>query len=318
MKIVVLDGYTLNPGDLSWDALKALGEVTLFDRTPPAEVAARCADAEIIVTNKALVPREVIAALPKLRFIAVTATGFNIVDAAAAKERGIPVSNVPLYGTRAVAQFTIALLLELCHRVGAHADSVRAGDWVKSADWCYARFPLLELDGLTFGVVGWGRIGQATADIARAMGMKIIAASSSAKPPKDGVEFVPVDEVFRRADVVSLHCPLTPDTKNLVNAERLALMKPTAFLLNTSRGPLLDETAVAAALNSGRIAAAGLDVLSTEPPKADNPLLSAKNCLITPHQAWAAKAARARLMETTVANVRAFLAGRPENVVNAA
>ena len=195
-------------------------------------------------------------------------------------------------------------------------DSVRAGDWVKSADWCYARYPLLELDGLTFGVVGWGRIGQATAEIARAMGMKIIAASRSPKPPKDGVEFVDVDTVFRRADVVSLHCPLTPDTKNLVNAERLALMKPTAFLLNSSRGPLLDEAAVAAALNSGRLAAAGLDVLSTEPPKADNPLLAAKNCLITPHQAWAAKAARARLMETTVANVRAFLAGSPQNVVN--
>lgn len=317
MKIVVLDGYTLNPGDLSWDALKALGEVVLHDRTPPEEVAARCADAEIVVTNKALLPREVIAALPKLRFITVTATGFNIVDAAAAKERGIPVSNVPLYGTRAVAQFTIALLLELCHRVGAHADSVRAGDWVKSADWCYARYPLLELDGLTFGVVGWGRIGQATAAIARATGMKIVAASRSARPPVDGVDFVPLEEVFRRADVVSLHCPLTPETKQLVNAERLALMKPTAFLLNTSRGPLLDEAAVAAALNSGRIAAAGLDVLSTEPPKADNPLLSAKNCLITPHQAWAAKAARARLMDTTVANVRAFLAGRPENVVNA-
>lgn len=226
-------------------------------------------------------------------------------------------SNVPLYGTRAVAQFTIALLLELCHRVGAHADSVRAGDWVKSADWCFARFPLLELDGLTFGVVGWGRIGQATAEVARAMGMKIIAASRSPKPPKDGVEFVDVDTLFRRADVVSLHCPLTPETKNLVNTERLALMKPTAFLLNSSRGPLLDEAAVAAALNSGRIAAAGLDVLSTEPPKADNPLLSAKNCVITPHQAWAAKAARARLMETTVANVRAFLAGTPQNVVNA-
>lgn len=317
MKIVVLDGHTLNPGDLSWDALRALGDVTLHDRTPPAEVATRSADAEIIITNKALVPREVIAALPKLRFIAVTATGFNIVDAVAAKERGIPVSNVPLYGTRAVAQFTIALLLELCHRVGAHSDSVRAGDWVKSADWCYARFPLLELDGLTFGVVGWGRIGQATAEIARAMGMKIIAASRSPKPLKDGVEFVDLDTLFRRADVVSLHCPLTPETKNLVNAERLALMKPTAFLLNSSRGPLLDEAAVAAALNSGRIAAAGLDVLSTEPPKADNPLLSAKNCLITPHQAWAAKAARARLLDTTVANVKAFLSGAPQNVVNA-
>lgn len=316
MKIVVLDGHTLNPGDLSWDALQALGTCEIHDRTPPEQVAARCVDAEIVVTNKALVPRAVIVALLKLRFIAVTATGFNIVDAAAARERDIPVSNVPLYGTRAVAQFTIAMLLELCHHVGAHSDSVRAGDWVKSADWCYARYPLLELDGLTFGVVGWGRIGQATAGIARAMGMKIIAASRSPKPPEDGVEFVDTDTLFRRADVVSLHCPLTPETKGLVNAERLALLKPAAFLLNTSRGPLLDEAAVAAALNSGRLAGAGLDVLSSEPPKADNPLLTAKNCLITPHQAWAAKAARARLMETSVANVKAFLAGSPQNVVN--
>lgn len=317
MKIVVLDGYTLNPGDLSWAALQELGEVSLHDRTPPELVAARCADAEIVITNKALLPREVIAALPQLRFIAVTATGFNVVDTAAARERNIPVSNVPLYGTRAVAQFTIALLLELCHRIGAHADTVRAGDWVKSADWCYSRHPLLELDGLTFGIIGWGRIGQATAEIAQAMGMKILAASRSPKPPIDGVEFTDVDTLFRRADVVSLHCPLTPETKNLVNAARLALMKPSAFLLNTSRGPLLDEAAVADALNHGRIAAAGLDVLSTEPPKADNPLLSARNCIITPHQAWAAKAARARLMETTVGNVRAFLEGTPRNIVNA-
>ncbi len=317
MKIVVLDGHTLNPGDLCWDALHALGTCEIHDRTPPGQVAARCADAEVLITNKALVPREVIAALPKLRFITVTATGFNIVDAAAARERGIPVSNVPLYGTRAVAQFTIAMLLELCHHIGAHSDSVRAGDWVKSADWCYARTPLLELDGLTLGIVGWGRIGQATADIARAMGMKIIAASRTPKPPRDGVEFVDMDTLFRRADVVSLHCPLTPETKSLVNAQRLALMKPTAFLLNTSRGPLLDEAAVANALNSGRIAAAGLDVLSCEPPKADNPLLTARNCLITPHQAWAARAARARLLETSVANVKAFLAGAPQNVVNA-
>ena len=316
MKIVVLDGYTLNPGDLSWDALKALGDVELFDRTPPDQVAARCADAEIVITNKALLPREVIAALPKLRFIAVTATGFNIVDVAAARERGIPVSNVPLYGTRAVAQLTIALLLELCHRVGLHADSVRAGDWVKSADWSYWRHPLLELDGLTFGVIGWGRIGQATADIARAMGMKVLAASRSPKPPQAGVEVADLETVFRRADVLSLHCPLTPDTKSVVSAARLALMKPSAFLLNTSRGPLLDEAAVADALNTGRLAGAGLDVLSTEPPKADNPLLTARNCLITPHLAWAAKAARARLMATTVDNVRAFLAGPPQNVVN--
>ncbi|NBV21145.1 MAG: D-2-hydroxyacid dehydrogenase [Proteobacteria bacterium] len=316
MKIVVLDGYTLNPGDLSWAALQALGEVALHNRTPPGEVAARCVDAEIVITNKALLPREIITALPQLKFISVTATGYNIVDAVAAKERGVPVSNVPLYGTRAVAQFTMALLLELCHHVGAHADSVRAGDWVKSADWCYARTPLLELDGLTFGVVGWGRIGQATAEIARALGMRIIAASRTPKPPKDGVEFVDMDTLFRRADVVSLHCPLTPETKGLVNAARLELMKPSAFLLNTSRGPLLDEAAVAEALNSGRIAGAGLDVLSAEPPKPENPLLAAKNCLVTPHQAWAAKAARARLMDTTVANVKAFLAGTPQNVVN--
>lgn len=316
MKIVVLDGCTLNPGDLCWSALQALGPCTIHDRTAPGQVVARCADAEIVITNKALLPREVIAALPKLRFIGVTATGFNVVDVVAARERGIPVSNVPLYGTRAVAQFTIALLLELCHHVGAHADTVRAGDWAKSSDWCYARYPLVELDGLTFGVVGWGRIGQATADIARAMGMKIIAASRSPKPPEDGVEFVDTDTLFRRADVVSLHCPLTPETKGLVNAGRLALMKPAAFLLNTSRGPLLDDAAVAAALNSGRLAGAGLDVLSTEPPKADNPLLTAKNCLITPHQAWAAKAARARLMEATVENVKSFLAGGPQNVVN--
>ena len=316
MKIVILDGHTLNPGDLSWAALQALGTCEIHDRTPPERVVARCADAEIVITNKALLPREVINALPKLRFIAVTATGFNVVDAPAARERGIPVSNVPLYGTRAVAQFTIAMLLELCHHVGAHSDSVRAGDWVKSADWCYARTPLLELDGLTLGVVGWGRIGQATADIARAMGMKIIAASRTPKPARDGVEFVDMETLFRRADVVSLHCPLTPETKALVNAERLALMKPTAFLLNTSRGPLLDEAAVAAALNSGRLAAAGLDVLSCEPPKADNPLLTARNCVITPHQAWAAKAARARLLDTTAANVKAFLSGTPLNVVN--
>jgi glycerate dehydrogenase len=316
MKTVILDGHTLNPGDLSWAALQALGTCEIHDRTPPEHVVARCADAEIVITNKALLPREVINALPKLRFIAVTATGFNVVDAPAARERGIPVSNVPLYGTRAVAQFTIAMLLELCHHVGAHSDSVRAGDWVKSADWCYARTPLLELDGLTLGVVGWGRIGQATADIARAMGMKIIAASRTPKPARDGVEFVDMETLFRRADVVSLHCPLTPETKALVNAERLALMKPTAFLLNTSRGPLLDEAAVAAALNSGRLAAAGLDVLSCEPPKADNPLLTARNCVITPHQAWAAKAARARLLDTTAANVKAFLSGTPLNVVN--
>lgn len=316
MKIVVLDGHTLNPGDLSWDGLKALGECTFYDRTPPAEVVARMAGAEIAVTNKAVMDRQTILALPKLKFIAVTATGYNIVDIAAARERNIPVSNVPLYGTRSVAQHTFALLLELTQHAGHHAQTVREGRWARSLDWCYWDHPLVELDGLTLGIIGFGRIGQATAEIARAFGMNVLAASRSPKSPRDGVVFADVETVFRASDVLSLHCPLTPETKHLVNRERLALMKPSAFLLNTSRGPLVDEAALAEALNTGRIAGAAVDVLSVEPPSADNPLLGAKNCLITPHIAWATKAARARLMQTTVDNVRAFLAGQPQNVVN--
>ncbi len=318
MNIVVLDGHTLNPGDLGWDELKALGPCQIFDRTPPAEVAARAADAEIAVTNKAILHRAQIEAMPKLKCIAVTATGYNVVDTEAAKERGIVVCNVPTYGTRSVAQHTFALLLELTQHVGHHAQTVREGRWVRSPDWCYWDGPLVELDGLTMGIVGYGRIGQATARLAEAFGMRVITtASSSGKPRDPGVTVVSMEQLFSESDVVSLHCPLTPETKHLVNAERLARMKPTAFLLNTSRGPLIDEAALAAALNSGRIAAAALDVLSAEPPLSENPLLSAKNCLITPHNAWAMRAARARLMKTTVENVRAFLAGRPQNVVNA-
>jgi glycerate dehydrogenase len=317
MNIVVLDGYTLNPGDLSWDALKQLGSCAIHDRTPPEQVVERARDAEVVLTNKALLPREAIAALPKLKYIGVLATGYNVVDIAAAKERGIPVANVPDYGTHSVAQFTFALLLELAHHIGHHAQTVRDGRWARSADFCYWDSPLIELHGLTFGVIGFGKIGRATAKLADAFGMKVLVHNRSlpAELPV-GYEFVSLDDLLSRSDVVTLHCPLTPENKQFTNAERLARMKPAAFLLNTSRGPLLDEAAVANALNSGKIAGAAVDVVSVEPPKADNPLFTAKNCLVTPHIAWATRAARARLMDIAVENIRAFIAGTPRNVVN--
>ncbi len=272
MNIVVLDGHTLNPGDLSWDELKALGPCEIFDRTPPGEVAARAANAEIVITNKAVLHRPQIEAMPRLKYIGVTATGYNIVDVAAAKERGILVTNVPTYGTRSVAQHTFALLLELTQHAGHHAQTVRDGRWVRSADWCYWDKPLIEMDALTMGIVGYGRIGQAVARLAEAFGMKVItSASSSGRKREPNVAVVDLDYLFSESDVVSLHCPLTPETKHLVNARRLGRMKPTAFLLNTSRGPLVDEAALADALNSGRIAGAAMDVLSVEPPPADNP-----------------------------------------------
>lgn len=316
MNIVVLDGFTLNPGDLSWDELKALGYCEIHDRTPPAEIRRRAADAEIILTNKTVLTRADLERLPKLKYIGVLATGTNVVDLAVARERGIPVTNVPAYGTKSVAQATFALLLELAHHTGHHAETVRDGQWTNCVDWCYWDFPLVELDGLTMGIVGFGRIGRAVAELAHAFGMNVLAHNPTAKDAPPFVLFVPLETLFRESDVVSLHCPLTPQTKNLVNAQRLATMKPTAFLLNTSRGPLVDEHALADALNEGEIAGAGLDVLSTEPPPADHPLLRAKNCIITPHNAWATRAARARLMRITVENVRAFLAGKPQNVVN--
>lgn len=314
-RIVVLDGFTLNPGDLDWAPLQALGECAIHDRTPDSEVAARAADAEIVLTNKAVVSGETIARLPKLRYIGVLATGYNVVDVAAAKARGIPVCNVPGYGTPAVAQHVFALILELATRTGHHAQTVRDGRWARSVDWCYWDFPLIELAGRTLGIVGFGEIGRAVARIGKAFGMEVIA---SARRPRavDGVEFVSTDDLFRRADVVTLHCPLTDETRGLVNATRLATMKPTAFLINTGRGPLVVEQDLADALNSGRIAGAGLDVLSAEPPPANNPLPSAKNCLITPHIAWATREARARLLDVVVANLRAFLVGQPQNVVN--
>jgi len=315
MNIVVLDGFTLNPNDLSWDELQSLGPCAIYDRTLPAEVAHRAADAGILLTNKTELTGGHIQNLPRLKYIGVLATGTNVVDLAAARTRGIPVTNVPAYGTKSVAQMTFALLLELAHHTGHHARTVREGRWTHSTDWCYWDFPLIELDGLTLGVVGFGRIGVAVGELGAAFGMKVLAFDPTEKAAPHLVRFVELDALFRESNIVSLHCPLTPQTAGLVNAQRLALMKPTAFLLNTSRGPLVDERALADALNSGRIAGAAMDVLSKEPPPADNPLLTAKNCLITPHLAWATRAARSRLMKIAVENVRAFLQGRPQNLV---
>jgi glycerate dehydrogenase len=317
MNIVVLDGYTLNPGDLSWDGLRALGTCVIHDRTPAAEVVARAAGAEIVLTNKTPLDAQTIARLPALKYIGVLATGHNVVDGAAARARGIPVTNVPTYGTKAVAQFTFALLLEWTQHVGHHAQTVREGRWTRAADFCYWDFPLIELADLTLGIVGYGRIGRAVSEIGLVFGMNVLAHDCQLPPtPPPGVRFVELETLFRQSDVLSLHCPLTPETNRLVNATRLSWMKPTALLLNTSRGPLIDEAALAAALEAGQLAGAAVDVLSVEPPAADNPLLRAPRCLITPHIAWAARAARSRLLQVAVANVEAFLASQPRNVVN--
>jgi len=308
MNIVVLDGYTLNPGDLSWDPLRKLGSCEIYDRSSPDEIVPRSASAEIVLTNKVVLNRAYTSAVPRLKYIGVTATGYNIVDVAAARERNIIVTNVPTYGTKSVAQMTIALLLELTQHIGHHAQTVRDGRWTRSPDFCYWDYPLVELDGLTMGIIGYGRIGQAVGELAQAFGMKVIAHSRKSSAQE-------LEQLFRASDVISLHCPLTPETKHLINKERLAWMKPSALLLNTSRGPLIDEAALAEALNEGRIAGAGLDVLAVEPPPADNPLFTAKNCFITPHIAWATRAARSRLMDASIENVRAFLSGKPKNVV---
>jgi glycerate dehydrogenase len=316
MNIVVLDGFTLNPGDLSWDGLQSLGTCMIHERTPAAEVVARAADAEIILTNKTPVTSAAMGLLPKLRYIGVLATGYNIVDVDAACAQKIVVTNVPTYGTRSVAQMTFAHLLELAQHVSHHAQTVREGRWTRSADFCYWDFPLIELEGLTMGIVGFGRIGREVAALARAFGMRALAHDNFLSQPAPAeVELVELNELFQRIDVVSLHCPLTPETRNLVNAERLALMKPSALLINTSRGPLIDEPALATALNAGKLAGAGLDVLAVEPPVADNPLLHARNCLVTPHIAWATRSARSRLLDIAVDNIKKFLAGQPQNVV---
>jgi glycerate dehydrogenase len=317
MKIVVLDGYTLNPGDLSWAELCMLGDCAIHDRTPPPEVVPRARGAEVVLTNKTVLSAEILEQLPELRYVGVLATGYNVVDVAAAKRRNIVVTNVPTYGTTSVAQMTMALLLELTQHVGHHAQTVRQGRWSACPDFCYWDYPLLELAGLTMGIIGYGRIGRAVGELASAFGMHVLV-HDIACPPQlpPGTEWADLELLLRQSDVVSLHCPLTPETHALINREHLAWMKPTAFLLNTSRGPLVDEVALAEALNEARLAGAGLDVLALEPPGRDNPLLQAKNCHITPHIAWATRAARARLLEVAVQNVRAFLAGQSQNVVN--
>ncbi len=317
MKIVLLDAHTANPGDLSWAPLEAIAPCEIHPRTPVAETIARCADAEVVITNKAPLTREIIEALPRLRYIGVTATGFNIVDTAAARERGIVVTNVPGYSTPAVAQLVFALLLELTNNVGHHARTVRDGRWTACPDFCYWDHPLIELSGRTLGIVGYGDIGSAVARIALAFGMKVLAGKREWKnPPPDGVTPAGMDEIFSQSDAITLHCPLTEATRHLVCDRTLALMKPDAFLINTGRGPLVDEAALARALNDGRIAGAGLDVLSVEPPKDGSPLFSARNCLITPHIGWASREARVRLIHLVASNLQAFLNDSPVNVVN--
>jgi len=317
MKIVVLDGYTLNPGDLSWNELHSLGECQIYDRTPADRVVERSRNAEILLLNKTPLPAEAIAQLPHLKYIGVLATGYNIVDVEAAATRKITVTNVPTYGTDSVAQQTIAHILNLTNHIAFHAQSVAAGGWTSSKDWCYWDRPLIELSGLTLGIIGFGRIGRAVAERAKTFGMAILVNDPFYQGDTDaGVKKVELEQIFLESDIVTLHCPLTKDTENLVNARRLSLMKKSAFLINTSRGPLIDETALANALNSGQIAGAGLDVLSVEPPLPDNPLLKARNCHITPHNSWATRASRQRLMKTVIENIRSFLDGKPQNAVN--
>lgn len=317
MKIVVLDGYTLNPGDLSWDGFERLGQVEVYDRTAPELAKERAREAHVVLTNKTPVRAELLAKLPALKYIGVLATGYDNVDVQTAGERGIAVTNVPGYGTESVAQTVFALLLELCQHVGLHDRSVKAGDWTASPDFSYWKTPLTELSGKTIGIVGYGRIGESVARIAHAFGMKVAAYKRHpyGAPPFDGFEWTDLPELLEKSDVVSLHCPLTPDTEELINRDSLARMKRSAFLINTARGRLIEEQDLADCLNTGRIAGAGLDVLSAEPPPADHPLLSAANCIVTPHQAWATREARARLMATAVGNLEAFLAGKSANRV---
>ncbi len=318
MKIVVLDGHTLNPGDLNWEGLKELGETVVYDRTPTELTVERIADAEIVITNKTAIDRKVLDACPALRYVGVLATGYNVVDVEAAKERGIAVTNIPDYGTGAVAQFAIALLLEISHGIGEHDRSVKNGEWSASPDFCYWKQPLMELEGKTMGIIGFGRIGRRTGRIAQALGMRVLASGSRRRPEleSDTMKYVEMNELMETSDVISLHCPLTEKTKGVINRDSIARMKDGVIIINTSRGPLIVEQDLAEALNSGKVRAAGLDVVSTEPVSSDNPLLSARNCIITPHIAWAPIEARGRLMDIAVENLRRFLAGTPVNVVN--
>ena len=319
MKIVILDAFTSNPGDLSWDAFKEMGELTVYERTTPEEVLERCTGSEIIFTNKVILNSETIEQLPELKYIGVLATGTNVVDLNFAKERGICVTNIPGYSTDSVVQHVLALMLHFSSKVSVHNDAVQQGDWVNSIDFSFTLGTLNELSGKTLGIIGLGTIGRKLARVADAMGMKIVAAHQSSMDRLElpyEVEWLPVDEVFALADFLSLNCPLTPETEKVVNAEHLKKMKSSAIVINTGRGPLVDEQALADALNNGTIAGAGLDVLSTEPPAGDNPLLSAKNCVITPHIAWASREARTRLIAIAADNLSSFLSGNPKNFVN--
>lgn len=323
MKTVVLDGFTLNPGDLTWDELKRISEVTVYDRTAYdisglALIIERVGDAEAVFTNKTPLPAEAINAMPNLKYIGVLATGYNVVDVEAAKKRGIVVTNIPTYGTTAVSQMAIALLLEMCHHVGAHSDAVRQGDWAANADWCFWNYPLIELAGKNLGIIGFGRIGQLTAKIAQALGMNILAYDSyqNKELESSSLRFVELEELLTQSDAISLHCPLFESTKGIINRDTIAKMKPGVMIVNTSRGPLIVEQDLADALNSGKVAGAAVDVVSSEPIKADNPLLTAKNCLITPHIAWAPKEARQRLLDIAINNLKSYIDGNPVNVVN--
>lgn len=321
-QIVILDGYTENPGDLSWDGFRALGELTVYDRTPREdveEIVKRIGNAEIVCTNKTPITEEILRRVPSVRYIGVLATGYNVVDVQAAARRGIPVTNIPDYGTMAVAQYTIAMLLELCNRIGHHDRVVHEGRWTSARDFCFWDYPLMELAGKTMGIIGYGRIGQETARLARAFGMKILACRRRpVRPAKedDQCRYVSMDELLAESDVISLHCPLFPETEGLINRQTIARMKDGVILLNTARGPLINEKDLAEALDCGKVYGAAVDVVSTEPIQADNPLLQAKNCLITPHVAWASRESRQRLMDTAVANLQAFLDGKPVHVVN--
>lgn len=318
MNIVILDGYTENPGDLSWEGFEALGNLTVYDRTPESKIIERIADAEIVITNKVPLTAETIAACPKMKYIGVLATGFNVVDVQAAEERGIPVTNIPTYGTAAVAQFAIALLLEICNHVWPHSESVHQGKWSKSPDFCYWDYPLIELDGKTMGIIGLGRIGKKTAQIAAGFGMNILAydAYHDKTWENDIRRYAELDELLEKSDVISLHAPLLPDTEGIINKKNIEKMKEGVIILNNSRGPLIVEEDLRDSLNSGKVYAAGLDVVSTEPIRENNPLLEAKNCIITPHISWAPKESRQRLMNIAVDNLKGFLDGKLINTVN--
>lgn len=318
MKIVILDGYTENPGDLSWEGFEKLGQVTVYDRTPADEIVERIGDAEIVITNKTPISAETLQTCRGIKYVGVLATGYNVVDVTTAKEKGIVVSNIPTYGTAAVAQFAIALLLEICHHIGEHSAAVLRGDWTSNQDWCFWNYPLIELAGKTMGIIGFGKIGQATAKIAQALGMKVVAYDEYQNPALESetCQYVTLDELLAQSDTISLHCPLFPSTQGIINKDSIAKMKDGVIIVNNSRGPLIVEQDLADALNSGKVAGAGCDVVSSEPIQADNPLLKAKNAILTPHISWAPKESRQRLMDIAVQDLEAFLDGNPINVVN--